>query len=100
VVSSEGFALDPERFVSSCSSGAVDLTRREFDLLYQLVSRPNQPVSRYGLLDEVWGEDADASVRSVDALIAFIRRKLETIACLTGTIETVYKVGYRWKVGE
>jgi len=99
-VSSGGLTLDPERLQASCFGQSIELRRREFDLLYQLVSRPNRPISRYALLDEVWGEDKDASVRTVDASVAHIRRKLEAIASLNASIETVYKVGYKWKVGE
>lgn len=97
-ITSGGLLLDPERFTASCNGQRIEMTNREFDLLYELVSRPNLPMSRYALLDEVWGEEFDASVRSVDALVAFIRKKLETIKSLTGSIETVYKVGYRWRV--
>jgi len=99
-VSSGGLTLDPEKMQAVCNGQTIELRRREFDLLYQLVSRPNRPISRYALLDEVWGEEEDASVRTVDAAIAFIRRKLESVESPKGAIETVYKVGYRWKVGE
>ena len=78
---------------------AVDLTPREFDLLYFLMSHPNQPLSRTGLLDEIWGEEADVTPRTVDAHIATLRRKLEEAAPdAAARLETVYKVGYRWKV--
>jgi len=94
-----GLALDPERFEASVNGFIIDLTSREFDLLYALASRANRPISRYALLDEVWGEESEASVRTVDAAIAYLRRKLESAPSLKCGIQTVYKVGYCWKAG-
>lgn len=97
-ISCGGLTLDPENRVAQFNSRKSSLTHREFDLLYSLASRPNRPLSRYAIMDEVWGDDTDGSVRSVDALIVSLRKKLDAIPGLLCRIETVYKVGYSWQI--
>jgi two-component system alkaline phosphatase synthesis response regulator PhoP len=48
------------------------------------------------LLDEIWGEDADVTPRTVDTHIASLRRKIETDPENPEHIITVYKVGYKF----
>ena len=55
----------------------VQLTRAEFALLAVLASRPGRVLSRDRLLDTVSGRRADAFDRSIDNLIARLRRKIE-----------------------
>jgi DNA-binding response OmpR family regulator len=103
-VGSDDFSRPPQvrtnEFVppDKASWREVVLTPREFDLLHFLMSHPDQPLSRTGLLDEIWGEEADVTPRTVDTHIATLRRKLEPAAPdAAARLETVYKVGYRWK---
>ncbi|MFH0764979.1 MAG: response regulator transcription factor [Calditrichota bacterium] len=98
VVVSGGLTVNPENRTVFYNGIRIEMTPREFDLLLTLTRRPNQALSRYFLLDEVWGDDSDVTIRTVDAHIAYIRRKLEVHPEVAGRIETVYKVGYRWLV--
>jgi len=98
-INSGGVTLDPGSRTLLIGEKRVDISPREFDLLRVLLSHPNQALSRYYLLDEVWGEESDLSTRTVDAHIAYLRKKLEDCSGINGVIETVYKVGYMWFLG-
>jgi len=96
VINSGGITIDPMNRSVFAGSSRVEVSPKEFDLLYVLISHPNQALSRYYILDEVWDEDSDLSTRTVDAHVAYLRRKLNVCDLLTGSIETVYRVGYMW----
>jgi DNA-binding response OmpR family regulator len=67
----------------------VHLTPTEFDLLVHLASRPAMVFSREQLLSQVWGYADPAGLRTVDAHVAALRRKLGA-----GAVRTVHGVGY------
>lgn len=88
--------IDPASHSLVVADEIVDLTRREFDLLYLLASHPGRVFSRTYLLDTVWGADYIDGDRSVDNTILRLRRKLREHG---EKIETVWGVGYRWQRG-
>ncbi|MDQ1713228.1 MAG: hypothetical protein QOE45_2678 [Frankiaceae bacterium] len=67
----------------------VHLTPTEFDLLVHLGSRPGIVFSREQLLSQVWGYADPAGLRTVDAHVAALRRKLGATL-----VRTVHGVGY------
>lgn len=69
----------------------IALSNKAFGVLAHLMSRPNVVVSREQLLDQVWGWEDPAGMRTVDVRIAEIRRKLGD-----DFIETVPGDGYRF----
>ncbi len=68
----------------------LDLTAREFDLLYTFLASPGRVFTREMLLAKLWGYDFYGDARVVDSHIKNLRRKLER-----DYIETVRGVGYR-----
>jgi DNA-binding response OmpR family regulator len=74
----------------------LDFTRKEFQLLRLLVSRQGAVVSRDELLNEVWGQEAYPTTRTVDTHIANLRAKIESDARRPQHLITVHGVGYRW----
>ena len=70
----------------------IPLSNKAFGVLAHLMGRPNVVVSREQLLDQVWGWDDPAGMRTVDVRIAEIRRKLGD----EHYIETVPGEGYRF----
>lgn len=54
----------------------VELTRKEFDLLHALISRPGQLVTRDSLMREVWHTDFWTSSKTLDVHLGWLRRKL------------------------
>src|SRR5215469_14671348 len=69
---------------------AVELTRREFDLLGTLLANPGRAYTRDQLLDEVWGSRY-VSEKTIDVHIVGLRRKLGDAV----RISTLRGVGYR-----
>jgi two-component system response regulator VicR len=72
----------------------VELTRREFDLMYFLASQKNQVFSREALLEKVWGYEYFGDVRTVDVTIRRLRSKLEDNAASPKYVLTKRSVGY------
>jgi len=75
----------------------LELTPKEFDLLYLLASRPGRVFSREELLRDVWGYDYAGSTRTVDVHVQRLRRKLGDSPAAPRFIETVHGLGYRFK---
>mgnify|MGYP000261215453 CR=1 FL=1 len=92
VVTSAGLYLDPTSYETRLDDQAIDLTAKEFSLLYLLVRHPGRVFSRAYLLDAVWGQHYVAGDRSVDNAVLRLRKKL---GVLGEAIETVWGVGYR-----
>ena len=55
----------------------VDLTAKEFALLRLLIARNGEVIRRDAILNEVWGDDSDVFLRTVDTHIVHLRQKLE-----------------------
>ncbi len=70
---------------------AVEITRKEFDLLYLLASRPEQVISREQLMAVVWGNTWAKNGRTIDTHISSLRGKLGASSWIT----TVRGIGYR-----
>jgi len=84
--------VELDRRARRCSIGgqAVELTRREFDLLETLLASPGRAFTRDQLLDEVWGSRF-VSEKTIDVHIVGLRRKLAGAV----RISTLRGVGYR-----
>jgi len=86
--------VDPvTRRVTRVGSEIV-LSAREFDILYLLVSRAGQVVTRLMILDEVWDGETDLRSNVIDVHLASIRAKIDK-PFGTETITTLRGVGYR-----
>jgi len=70
----------------------VELTKKEFLLLFKLVSNPGIIFTRNQLLDEIWGFDTESLDRTVDTHIKRIREKLK---CEDVELVTVRGLGYK-----
>ena len=68
--------LDRKARTATVAGAEVELTAREFDLLWHLAARPGIVVSRSQLLDRVWGLAFPGGTRTVDVHVGQVRRKL------------------------
>ena len=91
--------IDRHRFEVKMRGRAVDLTRKEFDLLAALVASPGRVFGREELLDLVWGRDGFVEPRTVDVHLARLRAKFVSANLPGLAIETVRGVGYRFRDG-
>ena len=73
----------------------VTLTRKEFDLLADLLRHRGRVLTRERLLERVWGYDYPGETRTVDVHVRRLRQKLGPAA--EARIETVVGVGYRYR---
>lgn len=71
---------------------SVELTKKEFRLLFKLLSYPNVIFSREQLMDDIWGFDNASSDRTVDTHIKWLRDKAENEDF---KIVTVRGLGYK-----
>ncbi|WP_350340655.1 response regulator transcription factor [Candidatus Solincola tengchongensis] len=78
----------------------VELTPREFDLLYTLALNRGIVLSREKLLERVWGYDYYGDTRTVDVHIRHIRDKLGDNPQEPRYLETVWGVGYKFREGK
>lgn len=85
--------LDADGMSAEIDGEEVNLTTREFNIIYKLLSYPKKTFSRAQLMDEFWGVDSDASLRAVDVYVTKLRDKLS--ACDGFKIVTVRGLGYK-----
>ena len=71
----------------------IDLTQKEFDMLYLLARNPDRVFTREQIFRQVWGEEA-VDVRNIDVHIKNIREKIEDDAKKPKYIITKWGVGY------
>lgn len=91
-----GFRLDPTaRTLHDEAGRAVDLTRKEFDLLHRFVEGRGRVLTRDALLDTVWGPEVHVDARTVDNFVLSLRKKLGAGPGAGFEIATVRGVGYR-----
>jgi DNA-binding response OmpR family regulator len=75
----------------------LDLTAKEFDLLYFLASHPKQVFTRQQLLHHVWGYDYYGDTRTVTVHMRRLRQKVELDASRPRHLRTVWGVGYKFE---
>ncbi len=76
----------------------VILTQKEFELLSFMVQNPNRVFSKEQLFEKIWGFDALSDTTTVTVHISKIRDKIESDPSKPQYIETVWGIGYRFKV--
>jgi len=74
----------------------IELTAREFDLLFYLAQNPQQVYSRSQLLDAVWGYSHEGYEHTVNTHINRLRKKLKRSDSKPDFIQTVWAVGYKF----
>ena len=96
VVEASGLRLDPGTRQVSLAANPVDLTSKEFDLLYFLMQHPQQVFSREQLLDHVWGYEFYGDPSTVTVHIRRLREKIEEDPSEPKRLRTVWGVGYKY----
>ena len=81
--------------VSSTEDNDIKLSHKEFEILKYLYENKNKVVSRYDLLEKIWGYDEQPTTRTVDNFIARLRQKIEDDHNHPKVILTVHGIGYK-----
>jgi DNA-binding response OmpR family regulator len=88
--------LDQTKRRVTIADKAIDLTAREFDLLWHFATHPGQVFTRSQLLDSVWGYGHDGYEHTVNSHINRLRSKIEENPSSPIYILTVWGVGYKF----
>jgi DNA-binding response OmpR family regulator len=87
--------IDPATRSAVISGEAVELTAKEFDLLFHFAKHPGRVFSRAELLDHVWGYGHEGYEHTVNSHINRLRAKIENDPARPEFIVTMWGVGYK-----
>lgn len=93
-IETKGLKIDCDSRRVYIEGKEVNLTAKEFDLVYLLVSNPNKVYSREQLLKTIWGASYPGDARTVDVHVRRLREKIETTPAEPKYIHTKWGVGY------
>lgn len=88
----EGLELDPQACIVHIDDRRVELTLKEYKLLFTFMTNIGRAFTRDQLLEIVWGVDYIGETRTVDVHVGTLRTKLGRYG---GLISTVRGIGYR-----
>jgi DNA-binding response OmpR family regulator len=92
----DGVELDPAARRATLDSVDLELSRKEFDLLAELMRHAGEVVKREELMEKVWDTNWFGSTKTLDVHIGWLRRKLGDDPTDPRYIETVRGVGFRF----
>jgi DNA-binding response OmpR family regulator len=95
-LSFDGLTIDPIAREVHLNQQTVDLTPREFDLLYFFAKHPGKVFSRLSLLNQVWGYQHEGYEHTVNTHINRLRIKIEINPAEPERILTVWGMGYKF----
>lgn len=87
------FNMDVDENTAYLNGEEILLTRREFNILYKMLSYPKKTFTRQQLMDEFWDADTASGPRTVDVYMTKLRSKLAD--CSDFEIVTVHGLGYK-----
>lgn len=82
----------PDSYKARLGNKELNLTKKEYELLYFLYINQNLPLTRDQLLRGVWGMENDNDERTVDSFIRILRDKIGK-----EWIKTIYGIGYQFE---
>ncbi|HNI96606.1 MAG TPA: response regulator transcription factor, partial [Leptospiraceae bacterium] len=88
--------IDRARRRISVGDIILNISRKEFDIIFMLASNPGKVFSREMILREVWGKDWNGYERMIDSHIKRIRSRFEKAEVKSDWVETIWGVGYRF----
>lgn len=88
--------IDKEKRIVLLEGNRLELTPKEFDLLYLLASNPGVTFDRKKLLNQVWGYDFEGYEHTVNTHINRLRMKVEKDIQKPEYVLTTWGVGYRF----
>ncbi len=92
--------VDPASRRATMGGEDIDLSRKEFDLLAELVRHAGSVVRREDLMSRVWDENWFGSTKTLDVHMGWLRRKLGDDPADPSYVHTVRGVGFRFAAPE
>ncbi|HEX8975165.1 MAG TPA: response regulator transcription factor [Solirubrobacteraceae bacterium] len=96
VIRAGGLAIRPDRFDAEADGQLATLSRREYELLYELAAARGRVLEREDIYQRVWGYTMARGDRSVDVFVRKLRQKLERVSPDWRYVHTHFGVGYRF----
>lgn len=90
------YQFNTKSLILTCSGKEVELSYADIGLLRLFIEKPNQPLSRDFILNQLSGVDRDPFDRSVDVRVTRLRKKIESDPATPQFIRTVRGIGYRF----
>jgi two-component system OmpR family response regulator len=88
--------LDPAAHVVRRGDADIELSQREYALLYALMSSPGVVLDRYQLIERAWGWEYENRSNIVEVYVNYLRNKIDKPFGVS-SIETVRGAGYRMR---
>lgn len=85
--------LDADSFTVSAGGSTSAFPKKEFLLLFKLLSYPGRIFTRYEIMDEIWGYDSESDEKTINVHISKLRSRFEENGDFS--IETVRGLGYK-----
>ncbi|WP_372869473.1 response regulator transcription factor [Planomicrobium okeanokoites] len=92
----EDLLIDSESRAVKVKEVSVELTPKEFDILYIAASQPKRVFTRDILLDTIWEPEDFRDLRTIDTHVKNVREKLRKGGLSYNPIKTVWGVGYKF----
>ncbi|NLW38944.1 MAG: response regulator transcription factor [Peptococcaceae bacterium] len=89
--------LDYNKRLIACKNKKIELTPKEFEVLWLMASNPNKVFSKAHLLEKVWDSSYYGDDNTVTVHIRRIREKLEKNPSSPSYIKTVWGIGYKFE---
>ena len=89
--------IDPRAREVNVGARQIELTSKEFDLLFFLAMHPGQVFTRAQLLDKVWGYEFFGDASTVTVHVRRLREKIEVNPTEPRFVTTVWGVGYKFE---
>ena len=90
-------SIDPKSRVVTLNNSPIELTAKEFDMLYLLARHPKQVFTREQLLERIWGGALYIDPGTVTVHVRRLREKIEEDASKPMRLLTVWGVGYKFE---
>ena len=98
IIEIRGLRIDEDSRIVSVNGEDVQLSSKEFELLLFLVQNPNRVISKEELFQAIWGQDSFGDAKTVTVHIKKVREKIELDSSKPQYIETIWGIGYRFRV--
>lgn len=93
-----GISINADSHLVKVNGQNIELTPKEFEMLWLMASNPGRVFSRDNVLNKIWGYDFLGDTRAVDSQVKRLRRKLENVPGARSYIHTVWGIGYKFEV--
>lgn len=98
IINIRGIKIDTQAKEVWVNGESKSLTSREYDLLEYFVKHPNQVLSKEDIFRDIWNMDAVGDIATVTVHVKKLREKIELDPAKPQYIETIWGMGYRFKV--